>query len=55
MSLGLGSVQCTHEADAKTDQSSARFLGGKKTKNRLTTFLLKLPGSLALHSKQSVT
>lgn len=31
MSLGLGSVQCAHEADAETDQSSARFLGGKQT------------------------
>lgn len=29
MSLGMGSVQCTHEADVKTDQSSACFLGGR--------------------------
>lgn len=55
MSLGMGSVQCAHEADVKTDQSSACFLrAGKKTQNRLTTFHLKLPGSLALYSKLSV-
>lgn len=52
MSPGMGSVRCTHEADVKTEQSSACFLGGRGGGNqsRLTTFHLKLPGSLALYS-----
>lgn len=44
MSLGMGSVQCAHEADVKTDQSSACFLrAGKKKTKQANYFSFKAP------------
>lgn len=51
MSLGIEAVQCSPEADVKTDQRATCFLRGGKSQNSLTTSHLKLPGFLALYCK----
>jgi len=43
MSLGMGSVQRAHEADVKTDQSSACFLSGEKNPKQANYFSFKAP------------